>query len=68
MNNRTAWGRGQVEKELLLDMVRQASKTACLGDKIVVVLETLLDTPVFEDCADERGGFILRCNHMMNVN
>ena len=40
-------GRGQVEKELLLDRVRQASKTACFGDKMVVVLDTLLDTPVF---------------------
>ena len=34
--------------ELLLDMVRQASKTACFGDKIGVILETLLDTLVFE--------------------
>ncbi len=47
MNNRTAWGRGQVEKELLLDTLRQALKTACFGDKIGVVLETLLDTPDF---------------------
>ena len=44
-------------KELLLDMVRQASKTACFGNKIGVVLETLLDTPIFGVGADDgRGG------------
>jgi len=35
----------EIKKELLLDMVRQALETACFGDKIGVVLETLLDTP-----------------------
>ena len=28
-------------------MVRQGLKTLCFGDKIGVVLETLLDTPIF---------------------
>ena len=32
------------QKELLLDTLRQALKTACFGDKMRVVLETLLDT------------------------
>ena len=32
-------------KVLLLDTLRQALKTASFGDKIRVVLETLLDTP-----------------------
>ncbi len=36
-----------IGKQLLLDMVRQALKTACFGDKMRVVLETLLDTPIF---------------------
>ena len=30
-----------------MDTLRQALKTACFGDKIEVVLDTLLDTPVF---------------------
>ncbi len=34
-----------IGKELLLDRVRQGLKTLCFGDKIGVVLETLLDTP-----------------------
>ena len=36
-----------VQKVLLLDTLRQALKTACFGDKIGVVLDTLLDTPIF---------------------
>jgi len=34
-------------------MVRQASKTACFGDKIGVDLKTLLDMPVFGVGADD---------------
>ena len=40
-------GRGHVQKVLLLDTLRQALETACFGDKIRVILETLLDTPDF---------------------
>ena len=38
---------GLIGKELLLDMVRQGLKTLCFGDKMGVVLDTLLDTPDF---------------------
>ena len=34
-------------KVLLLDMVRQGLKTLCSVDKIGVILETFLDTPIF---------------------
>ena len=44
------------EKELLLDRVRQGLKVLCLGDKIGVISETLLDTPIFGVCADDGGG------------
>jgi len=37
-------------------MVRQASEMACFGDKIGVVLETLLDTPIFWVGAGDGGG------------
>ena len=43
-------------KQLLLDTLRQALKTACFGDKIGVVLDTLLDTPIFGVGADDGGG------------
>ncbi len=48
-----AFSAGQIKKELLLDTLRQALKTACFGDKIGVVLETLLDTPIFGVGADD---------------
>ena len=50
-----AFSAGQIKKELLLDIVRQALETACFGDKIGVISETLLDTPVFVLGADEGG-------------
>ncbi len=37
-------------------MGRQGLKVLCFGDKIGVISETLLDTPIFGVCADERGG------------
>ncbi len=49
-------GKGGVGKGLLLDRVRQGLKTLCFGDKIGVVLETLLDTPIFGVGADDGGG------------
>ncbi len=45
-----------IGKELLLDMGRQGLKTLCFGDKIGVILETLLDTPIFGVGADDGGG------------
>ena len=39
-----------------MDTLRQALETACFGDKMGVVLETLLDTPVFGVGADDGGG------------
>ncbi len=37
-------------------MVRQGLKTLCFVDKMGVISETLLDTPIFGVCADETGG------------
>ncbi len=42
------WDGPMIGKKLLLDMVRQASKTACFGDKMGVVLETFLDIPIHD--------------------
>ncbi len=39
-----------------LDTRRQVLKTACFGYKMVVVLETLLDTPIFGVGADDGEG------------
>ena len=42
-----AFSAGQIKKELLLDTLRQGSKSPCSVEKRGVVLETFLDTLIF---------------------